>query len=467
AAIVGGVVYACAPYHFARSIQITLASIQWLPLGLWAWVWLSKSPSWKRAAVPAACSALIVLTTAYYGYLYAVASLVFWIGLWAAQTDKKTRDEFLRWSALATLGGAAVVLAWYLPLWYAPFASRAAGQNQSLSFQMQYGWPIKHLFVYCAKPWDYFLPSVHHPFFGNWAKAFAQSHLYGSNVIEQTLFLGYAVIGLAMSAILLGIRSKTIDSKVRLGIGLFAGLGLTSLWFSGPPFIPIGSFTIENDQILSKFALYFPSWWVHRLLNLPFRVYARFGLLVLLAAAALAGIAWTKLFQKNRPAALLLSAIMIFEYALVMPLRAIGETPPVYAWLKDQPPGTVIAEYPYVGSDRSIHAEYLFYQRIHGKPMINGGYEPNHAKSSPRPDSVDLMSEKTVRNLKGRGVRYVIVHRDLYKQMPRRPKQIEVFGVHYQVPQRHPEESLPPPPDKIPGLNKVQAFPEADVYQIS
>lgn len=465
AAIVSGLLYACSPYHFAHTMQLSLASIQWLPLGLWSWVWLAQAPSAKRALGHALCLGLLVWTTAYYGFVFAIASLVTVpILTWQARGIRSRPRRFLGWGLCAVLGTLAVSLGFYRAFFVEAVA------RLSLTFTERYAWPLKHLFVYSAKPWDYLVPSVHHPWWGRAIAPFVTAHLYGSNVAEQTLYVGYGVLGLAGVAGLAAWRRRVSATTV----GVLAAIGLIGLWCSGPPFIPLGPFRIEDDGIVATSVLYFPSMALHQLFPV-FRVYARVGLLVLLAGTALAGIGWAQWQQRlstarhpvrGRIGLVIMAMLLILDYAVAMPCVTVGRPPAVYAWLAQQPGDPLIAEYPFLPSTHAFHAEYLFYQRTHGKRMVNGAFEQTPTGRQ-RLALADLADPAVPAKLRTLGVQLVIVHADRYAALPARPARIRILGIMYDVPRRHPEEHRAPPPLTLPGLRLVTRFGETAVYAVS
>jgi len=85
--------------------------------------------------------------------------------------------------------------------------------------------------------------------------------------------------------------------------------------------------------------------------------------------------------------------------------------PAVHYWLKGQPGGFVIAEYPLdVDSPNEL---YKFYQTKHEKKIINGTIPGTYANQVAQ--TIKKLSEpKTAGRLKGMGVRYALVHREGY-----------------------------------------------------
>lgn len=196
------------------------------------------------------------------------------------------------------------------------------------------------------------------------------------------------------------------------------------------------------------------------------RVTSRAGAYVALALAMLAARVLARWQERPRLLALLavlglaetlMIPIPMAEWSKVIDTRRPG--PPVYEWLAAQEAGTVVAEMPMQdikGVERypAYHESvYLMHSTRHWQRLVNGfaGFEP--------PPYVDLRercrrfpSEDSIVALRGRGVRYVIVHLAGYgpikgarvaRDLPRFPdhlREVARFGddVVYEV--------LPAPP---------------------
>jgi hypothetical protein len=103
----------------------------------------------------------------------------------------------------------------------------------------------------------------------------------------------------------------------------------------------------------------------------------------------------------------------------VAPLRLVpfpNEPPPLYAWLARQPRG-VVAEFPLPTPDTlpGIEPRYAYMSTFHWMPMVNGysGYYPLSYLSRLTPLN-RIPDESAVQALVRAGVRYVIVHPDLF-----------------------------------------------------
>jgi hypothetical protein len=92
--------------------------------------------------------------------------------------------------------------------------------------------------------------------------------------------------------------------------------------------------------------------------------------------------------------------------------------PQVYRWLAAQPGDLIVAEYPMVNFDEAAYYSYPFWQRVHGKRLFNGAAPRN-------PDAYKLFlqvagspGQQSLQRLKSAGVRYVVVHGDMYADGP-------------------------------------------------
>jgi len=249
-------------------------------------------------------------------------------------------------------------------------------------------------------------------------------------------------------------------------------LALVAIWWSAPPYVPLGPFRIENDRILSAHTLWFPSGLLYVAIpGLRFlRVYARFGLLASLAISALAGIGWVAAMRSRaiRWHRGLLAGVLVVvaavEFSVVAPCWDVQTPPPVYAWLAAQPSGTIV-EYPFCRSTDAIHAEYLFWQRVHRHPMVNGAAGGVSINPWHQPLS-DLTAPGVPSMLRTLNVRYVVVHRDRYDEVARSLTRLHLFGSEYELSRRHQAPQLPPPSRDIPGLKAVATFGETTVYTL-
>ena len=262
--------------------------------------------------------------------------------------------------------------------------------------------------AFSARPWDYVLPWHANPFVPGFIKSFEAAHLHGSNFIEQSLFLGYTVLLLGVVGLVATRgrwRMPVVLALVTIGVGAL---------FSAPPSVRIGPVT-----------LYFPSEVLGRLLPV-FRVYARFGMIVMLGATLLAGVGLDQLRHRLslrrgswRALAIVPFITLGLEFTNVPPSRAtvILPAPLEYTWLQGQPQGILI-EYPLASGSLSVEEvqtrQYTLYQMVHVHPMFNGA-----APASPAGQYASQLepyySPQTVAKLRSLGIRYVFVHRADYE----------------------------------------------------
>lgn len=262
-----------------------------------------------------------------------------------------------------------------------------------------------------ARPWDYILPPATHPLWGRWSNPLALRLVHGSNIIEQTLYLGLVPIFLLFVGVRLA-RNKSFSEERHKLFLVFIGGSVVMLILSAPPYVPIGPIKVP----LPSYLLYpiFPM----------FRAYARSGIFVNLllscaAAVVLSQIKFIYPFLKKKVALLFIWSFLIFDYWSISPDLFASVAPPgVYQWLKNQPGDFIVAEYPMIPYNEAAYYQYPFWQRIHGKRMVNGALPQcreawkiyNAIQDFSRPGVVEI--------LRNCGVKYVIVHPLLYKEGP-------------------------------------------------
>jgi hypothetical protein len=108
-----------------------------------------------------------------------------------------------------------------------------------------------------------------------------------------------------------------------------------------------------------------------------------------------------------------------FEYWSVPPSYAMPvDSPRVYEWLSKQPADAIVAEYPMVRFDEASYYSFPYWQRLHQKRLVNGA-SPDNAQAWDFYLKVrDLSDPGTAPLLKSSGVKYVIVHKAMYREGP-------------------------------------------------
>jgi hypothetical protein len=436
AGILSGIIYAFSPYHFVRTWQhLGLAQIQWMPLYLLALFKLKETLNLKLVIFVALAfflnfsfnffyayfmfmvTILAILFQFIYGWRFKLKNPAFWKG-----DFKLTRTVFISGLLIFLL-----VIPEVYPIW----KGRLNYSTKEPSAFNPYHRPFEDLFGQSAKPLSYFLPATAHPIFGKFTERFIGSPLYGVSFTEHTLYLGWTSLLLAFFAWRQWARKRKSqipnpDSKTNEAqtanrqpltedfyIGFFIFLAMVAWFFSQPPWWRIGEIKI-----------FMPSFFMYKILPM-FRAYCRFGIVVMLAVAVLAGYGLKEIISKHRSTrapghqgtrlivAGLFCGLVLFEFWNWPPFKVIdvSEVPAVYYWLKEQPGDFVIAEYP-LDAD-SPNEMYKFYQTRHEKKIINGTIPGTYANKVAQ-TITKLSQPQTAGVLKWMGVRYVIVHREDY-----------------------------------------------------
>jgi hypothetical protein len=370
-----GIIFAFAPYRFEHYMHMELQWTVWMPWAFWALRRALDTGRMRDGALVGLFTALQFLSSIYYGIFLATL-----LALAAALLLCGVRGDALKRGALAMVL-AAVVGAVILAPYVVPYATtRQEVGGRSAEQVLEFG----------ARPSSYLVATDSNLLYG------ARSAARGRP--ERRLFPGVLAVLLAVVGLLL--RRPTDEAIVYLLAAVAAfelSLGLRGY-----------SFTLLYDHVPLFTALRAPS---------------RLGIFVvfflaLLAAYGHAALAATLSTRWARALAVAIGAALLLEY-WVAPLRLVtfpNSPPPVYAWLAKQPRG-VVAEFPMPRPDTLPGNEprYAYMSTFHWMPLLNGysGYYPrpyltllNDLRHFPR--------GTTLRVLRDRGVRYIVVHTALY-----------------------------------------------------
>jgi hypothetical protein len=432
-AIFLGVAYAFCPYLQAHSLQhltlITAAAL--IPLFFIFLLKFIENDNIKNLALTALFFVLVLTENFYYGYFLFFALIIFFLVKVIVQLRTKNIDavkKTLRSFFYLFIIVFCLVLIFNFQLVKPFFNKQTSNVTQSSKRQ------VAELSVYQASTINYILPSIDHPLFGNLLYKTIKNHLHQSNVFEQTLYVGLALFVLAIMSLFIS-RNYTV--------WLFFVLACFAFLFSISPFIQNASYKI-----------------------LPyFRVYARWGLIVFLSTAVLAGFALEKI-AKNKFTFLAI-IIIIFEF-LSFPaqrLTQLNNFPEAYTFLKQQP-DEIVVFYPFVSTEELRYNQYLYFQTIHQKRMVNGAI-PKTKDDEERLNMLNIENVNTVSKLKNKQVKYIVINKEFYKE-GRLPADLwRYYDLSYE---KYPIEYLDgrvPNLDKIPDLKMVFTSEQIDIFEIN
>ncbi len=464
-AFLSGVIFGFCPYIFVRSWQHLGETYLWMmPMVLWILFSLKEKSSLLKqvSLVVSIVLAGIVLGTAYYTVIILAAFFIYCVAKFFLNRRFPDRPRivsagyFKKISLLLFIGYLLTAVQYF-----AYIKNSILNTNSQVSAFNPYRRPFEDLFVQSARPLSYFLPAVVHPLFGKFTEQFIGSSLYGMSFTEHTLYVGWIPLILAFLAFKgwRKNRQSLVTENETFYSGFFILLAIVAWLFSQPPWWDIFGFKI-----------YMPSFFMYKILPM-FRAYCRFGIVVMLAVAVLAGFGLKFILERFKSGktklavTALFCGLVFFEFWNWPPYKVIdlSKVPAVYYWLKEEPKDTVIAEYP-LDAD-SPNELYKFFQTVHEKKIINGTIPGTYANKVAQ--EIRRLSEpKTAAVLKWMGVRYVIVHKDDYLKTDL----VEDKEDMEKIPQNQGLEfvkSFPPQGCPDPNLMCVQKTGLVDVYEVT
>jgi hypothetical protein len=280
--------------------------------------------------------------------------------------------------------------------------------NQTLSN------PIDEATQRAASPLaSYLLPSPRHPIFGHWFQSLRPDDV----LREKVLFFGFTTLIAATCALVAYARRRLPmtarqERALRLAVYTLPIAYLLSL----PPRIGISGVTIyAPSYVISVFTTFY-------------RVYARFGYAFGIAATILAVAALHQLERRRfgRVLVAVAGALIVFELLPgTIPVLAANRPPAYDAWIAKQPRG-IVAHYP-MPTDNELAlllvGDEYYNQRFTGQPNFAlfgagvGGTRESWIRLLARYVNAPL----TPKILAAEGVRYVVVHDDVYRKLHETP----------------------------------------------
>ncbi|MFH2146190.1 MAG: DUF3108 domain-containing protein [Candidatus Omnitrophota bacterium] len=449
ASFFAGVVLMLCPYHFARSWEhLGLANMHWMVFYMLSLFILNKERTYKSAIICGLCLGLIShLSNLYYLYFMLIFSAIFIIykSIYRIIINKKVQaqDGF----KAIKLAAIVIIIAFVmiLPQINSFTQNLASGSEDKFKIK-DISRPFSQLFADSARPLNYFLPTEYNPILGGLTRFFVGTPLYGENSGgEQSLYLGIIPLFFAFIGYKKWQDKKHaggLESKQDFLIRFWSMVFLAFMICSFSPYF----------RISSNFFIPFPSYFLYKIFPM-FRNYARMGAVVMIAVCVLAGFglkAVLETFSSRRKQFAVVSLVccaVLFEFLNIPPYRItnVNKIPEACQWMREQPEETVIAEYPIDADERP----YLFYQRIHEKSLVNGAPRGTYADEV-RQKILDIENGTTAGILSFLGAKYVLVHKDRYRNYE---GGVILGGVPDLTNQK--------------GLKLKKIFPNTDIYEVT
>lgn len=405
-AVLSGIVFLAAPPRFFRIGQLHLTAVQWVPFSL-AYLHSYLDHGRRRDLGIAAGFFTLQALTSGHGAIFLVVSIVALLAYRIALGEPLAIAKRIR-----DFGVAGLLLLAPLVWLFAPY--RAAQAEVGLKRSLENWLP---------SPSSYLATPSH-------LHQYVRALITGTNfndTADAWLFPGVTVVIFAALALL---PSKTTGpgdwrARLRCNSGVFyVLLALLAVWLFLPP--PLGL-------------------WPH-LYALPglnfIRVPSRFMILAMLALGVAMGAGFDRVFSAVRTpmraaAAVAVGMLLIAEYAS-MPLYNVPfavEIPAIDRWLNTQPKPFAIAEVPVpspgdLGAYERQQTMAMLHSTAHWQKTIHGysGIRPALHQRLNR-ELTAFPDETSLRSLRDLGVRYVVVHGEMYP--PERRAEIEARYVRF------------------------------------
>ena len=391
-----GLVYLMAPWQLDRlAIHLPLAILVWLPvlmLGVVEWI---RRPSLRSGSLVAGATALATYTHGYYGLAAGLILLgSFPLALLVAGREHR----------LTTMGRRTAVLAPILALTAVPLAIALVVQRDVVTDRLD---RPSYLGDYAASAHLYLLPSADNGIVGGPVRHYLDSRELPRNTGELALYLGAVTLLLAIVGVVSAIRGRS----PRLPVAVAGIVALVGVAFSLPgtvdlPVLGATSMPVAYLQGVFGFISTPARFFVLTLSGLI--VIAAFGLQALVKRMP-AGWRWTPVVL-----AVVLSMVELPSWGADRVVEADTPPPAVQAIIDEVPRGEPVAQYPSAQQQFRPVADQLYWQTVHGHPLMNGG-PPDTLEDDVRATTEDPARLQTPALLALLGIRWATYEPDSYR----------------------------------------------------
>ncbi|HEX2913427.1 MAG TPA: hypothetical protein VH186_21670 [Chloroflexia bacterium] len=377
----------CNPWQwdYMQSGQINLLSVQWVPLYVWCLLKAFDSAvgrkQWLFTGLALACLLACSLTEWYYTLQLVILTVIATLFYMVVRAKS--------WQACGLIFGkaAAIGLVW-LGL-VSPLLVNMLGQANN---RLWYVPSQSQTIIRSVDLLGFIIPNAHNLLYGGLVKAAFPVGLYSGynpSGVDGSFNPGYLPLGLALLAIIAGIRFK----KIRFGLWLWVAVVFAIL--------ALGPVLHFNGQTLDWFKL--PYWYLYNVpgLNIS-RDPSNFSVTYILAIAALASLGtrwlcewiarkWQSplplLRRQLKPVTLFSAAVLVIialEFAPLQIAMGIDPVPDFYrTTLANDKAEYAILEVPSYVQDGGLEHTRMYYQTIHHKKLLGGQLARDHKRLSP------------------------------------------------------------------------------------
>lgn len=422
AAFFAGMVFAFAPYHFVHALgHMGATAIEWIPFCALYLMKTIREDSLRNAVLAAVFFILVDMSDMQYmvfmGFFAGVVLLFEIVSIaYAAKASGGGRmiNDIKRLFVKFFIFGFISLLV-IVPLYYNMIAIATSGDNY---LQPSSSDTIK----YSADLLSFLVPSPLHPLAGDWLRENVYDHFTG-NIAENTTFIGYTVLLLAIFAIVT-MRNQKYVIFWAVSAVLFAVLSL------GPVLHVFGNTDFFGMAIPLPYALL--SYVVPFISNS--RTPSRLDVLVMLSFATLAGYGMSRLLsiagneKRKYTIFIVITLLFVFEFISAPAISAVTHPAFYDAMGKDNDTYAVLEIPASTNYSCGLFSEY--YQTISNKPMVGGQIARSpqdindfeidtpfiHQLTYLTNDSEDIFDQNVAdigsSVLRYYNIRYVIIHKD-------------------------------------------------------
>lgn len=406
AAAWAGIAYLTFPWHVERLMagHASLVHLWVFPLFVLAALAWVRRPNDVRACLTALCVLVAWMTSGYFGSIALVGltaiAFVAFVRRCATMRPRAAVGPALK---LVSMAVVAVGLVTTISVIVGGGSGIAIGRDAS---EIEY---------YGAHLRDY-LPDPASPVVGDIGARFGGPSIPYYSGVENILYPGVLTVGLAAAWIWIFARQRRrIDDLGRMATLVAVTTLVTAILFSLPSPLHVGGLTVHPlpSEVLFEVL---PS----------FRVPSRFVALGMVGLVMLGALALSHLSRRlsaagtrwGRGSAIglgLVACVATFAELNVLPMKVTlpGPVPSQYAAVETTRPG-ILVEYPLADPGSSANPEYVYWQRAHRRPLLNGA-SPYSGAGALRSMLVDPAAPGVARALAFLGVTSIVTRPTTYQ----------------------------------------------------